>query len=87
MPYHIVRKHDLVKKYVYLTYKKDWHDVMSYKQKKQDYDKLQSFCQLLHQMLVIDPQLRLPIEFVYANPFLFDTNKNWRQIRLLIIVV
>ncbi|XP_063387256.1 serine/threonine-protein kinase PRP4 homolog [Cydia fagiglandana] len=58
---------------LYQAYTADWGKERDVASKREDKRKLRSFLDLLHNMLVMHPRCRIAIEFVFANPFIYES--------------
>ncbi|RVE44605.1 hypothetical protein evm_010743 [Chilo suppressalis] len=58
---------------IFYSYKNAFGKTSNYMENITAKVKLRKLVDLLIQMLVLDPQHRLPIEFVYADPFIFES--------------
>ncbi|XP_050354154.1 uncharacterized protein LOC126775964 [Nymphalis io] len=68
----IFKRSEKISKTVHDAYYSHWAPSRTKMQKSMDVQKINSLISLLNQMLVIYPNHRLPIEFVYANPFIYE---------------
>nr|XP_026500371.1 serine/threonine-protein kinase prp4-like [Vanessa tameamea] len=68
----IFKRSNKISKTVYDAYYKHWAPSRTKMQKSMDVQKINSLLSLLDQMLVMYPNYRLPIEFVYSNPFIYE---------------
>ncbi|XP_046971743.1 serine/threonine-protein kinase PRP4 homolog [Vanessa cardui] len=68
----IFKRTNKISKSVYDAYYKHWAPSRTKMQISIDVQKIKSLLSLLDQMLVMYPNHRLPIEFVYANPFVYE---------------
>ncbi|XP_063627527.1 serine/threonine-protein kinase PRP4 homolog isoform X2 [Cydia splendana] len=58
---------------LYQVYTADWGKERDVASKREDKRKLRAFLDLLHNMLVMHPRCRIAIEFVFANPFIYES--------------
>ncbi|CAH2094340.1 unnamed protein product [Euphydryas editha] len=65
-------KNDKLSKTVYGAYYSHWASSRTKVQKTKDFQKIKSLLKLIQQMLTIHPNYRITIEFVYANPFIYE---------------
>ncbi|XP_047537038.1 serine/threonine-protein kinase PRP4 homolog isoform X2 [Vanessa atalanta] len=68
----IFKRSNKISKTVYDAYYEHWAPSRTKMQKSMDVQKIHSLLSLLDQMLVMYPNNRLPIEFVYSNPFIYE---------------
>ncbi|KAJ2953091.1 hypothetical protein O0L34_g653 [Tuta absoluta] len=69
-----IYRNNLLESTIKNSYYKEWGLHVGKQQKREETLKVACFHQLLEQMLVVHPNYRLPIENVYAHPFLFEYN-------------
>ncbi|XP_031769777.2 MATH and LRR domain-containing protein PFE0570w-like [Galleria mellonella] len=67
----VFNRTNALKSSIYKAYFTVWGDSNS-EQKQKDLILLNDFCKLLEEMLVMHPSNRMPIEYVYANPFIYE---------------
>ncbi|XP_061721610.1 serine/threonine-protein kinase PRP4 homolog [Cydia pomonella] len=58
---------------LFQVYTADWGKERDVANKREDKKKLRAFLELLQNMLVMHPRCRIPIEFVFANPFIYES--------------
>ncbi|XP_063367195.1 protein PF3D7_1417600-like isoform X2 [Cydia amplana] len=58
---------------LFQVYTSDWGKERDAASKREDKRKLRAFLDLLQNMLVMHPRCRIAIEFVFANPFIYES--------------
>ncbi|XP_047994321.1 serine/threonine-protein kinase prp4-like [Leguminivora glycinivorella] len=58
---------------LFQAYSNDWGKEKDIESKREDKKKLRAFLDLLSSMLAMHPRCRIAIEFVFANPFIYES--------------